>query len=62
MESLKKKLSLLRRFGREESGLEMVEWAVVAAVVTTGGAFALFLVGADLNVQFLQLRLITAGL
>lgn len=62
MESLKTKLSLLRRFARDESGLEMVEWAVVAAVITSGGAFAFFLIGADLNVQFLQLRLITGAL
>lgn len=45
--------TLLKNFARDEDGLEMVEWAVVAAVVTSVSIGTLTLLGATLNVNFL---------
>lgn len=62
MKLLRNKLTLLRDFARNEDGLEMVEWAVLTVIISVAGAFALLLVGANINVAFLQLRQITAAL
>lgn len=42
-------LKVLKNFVRNEDGLEMVEWAVVAALVTSAGATAFTTLGGDLT-------------
>lgn len=55
-------LKVLKNFVSNEDGLEMVEWAVVAAVITTGGAAALTLIGGDIQGALAALQTITGAL
>ena len=48
-------LKFLRTFVCEEDGLEMVEWAIVAAVVTSVAAGTLTTIGGSLNTAFTTL-------
>ena len=45
-------LNLLKSFIREDEGLEMVEWAIVAALITTAAAVTMSLIGAAVDAQF----------
>jgi Flp pilus assembly pilin Flp len=56
-------LDLLKRFVGEERGLEMVEWAIVAALITTASAFTMRAIGVFVNANFsiLLLTLQRAG-
>ena len=40
------------RFIREDEGLEMVEWAIVAALITTAAAVTMSLIGTAVDAQF----------
>jgi len=55
-------LNVLKSFMSNEDGLEMVEWAVVAAVITTGGAAVLSIIGTDITTALQALQTITGGL
>jgi Flp pilus assembly pilin Flp len=48
-------LNLLKSFIREDEGLEMVEWAIVAALITTAAAVTMGLIGTQVNAQFLTI-------
>jgi Flp pilus assembly pilin Flp len=48
-------LKFVQNFVREEDGLEMVEWAIVAAVVTSVAAGTLTTIGGSLNASFTSL-------
>lgn len=50
-------LKLLQKFVREEDGLEMVEWAIVAVLLTTTAAIILTAIGAQLNATLTRVRL-----
>jgi len=45
-------LNVIRNFVRDEDGLEMVEWAIVAALITTAAATALTTLGGDVALKF----------
>jgi Flp pilus assembly pilin Flp len=45
-------LNLLKSFIREDEGLEMVEWAIVAALITTAAAVTMSLIGTQVDAQF----------
>jgi pilus assembly protein Flp/PilA len=54
-------LKVLKSFVREEEGLEMVEWAIVAALITTAAALTMVSIGDEVNTQYNDL-LTTLGL
>jgi pilus assembly protein Flp/PilA len=54
-------LKVLKNFVREEEGLEMVEWAIVAALITTAAALTMVSIGTEVNTQYQDL-LTTLGL
>jgi len=55
-------LNLMQKLVRDEDGLEMVEWAIVAALVTSAGAATMVSIGSQVNNQFsLILTAIQAG-
>ena len=45
-------LNVIRNFVRDEDGLEMVEWAIVAALITTAAATALTTLGGSVATKF----------
>ncbi len=45
-------LNVIRNFVRDEDGLEMVEWAIVAALITTAAAAALTTLGTSVATKF----------
>jgi pilus assembly protein Flp/PilA len=45
-------LNLVKKFIREDDGLEMVEWAIVAALITTAAAITMASIGSEVNTQF----------
>ena len=45
-------LNVIKKFVREEDGLEMVEWAIVAALITTAAATALTTLGSSVATKF----------
>jgi Flp pilus assembly pilin Flp len=49
-------LKLIKKLANEDDGLEMVEWAIVAAVVTSVGIGTLNIIGATLNLAFITLQ------
>ena len=51
-----------KNFIADDSGLESVEYAVVAVVITLAGGFALAAVGFDVGQAYVQLQLIIAFL
>jgi Flp pilus assembly pilin Flp len=44
--------NFVKRFIGEERGLEMVEWAIVAVLITTAGAITMRLIGVFVNFQY----------
>ena len=46
---------MLKNFVRDEDGLEMVEWAIVAALITTAAAALLAQVGGEVANKFQEL-------
>jgi len=55
-------LNLIKKFIQQDDGLEMVEWAIVAALITTAGAATMVSIGSQVSTQFgLILTAITAG-
>ena len=55
-------LNVVKNFVREEDGLEMVEWAIVAALITTAAATALTTLGGDVAAKFTDLDTIITNL
>lgn len=54
-------LSMIRTFARDEDGLEMIEWAIVGALIVTISSTAITTIGNDLAIRFDNLdSLITA--
>lgn len=47
-------LRSLKRFFEEEAGLEMVEWAVVATLITSASAITLRVMGVTLNLRLTE--------
>ena len=47
-------LDFTKRFANEQSGLEMVEWAVVAGLLTTTAAITMRLLGTFLNFRLTE--------
>jgi pilus assembly protein Flp/PilA len=47
-------LNLMKQFVREEDGLEMVEWAIVAALITTVAAVTMAAIGTEVDAAFQQ--------
>lgn len=45
-------LNLVKKFVREDDGLEMVEWAIVAALITTAAAVTMASIGSEVNTSF----------
>ncbi|MBW2722851.1 MAG: Flp family type IVb pilin [Deltaproteobacteria bacterium] len=47
--------SLIRAFARDEDGLEMLEWAIVGALIVTISTAAITTIGNDLAIRFSNL-------
>ena len=45
-------MNLMKRFVREDDGLEMVEWAIVAALITTAAAVTMASIGSQVDAAF----------
>ena len=56
---LSKTLALLKRFVQDEDGLEMVEWGIIAVLVTGAGAVVFQLLGLNTGLRITQLQLYT---
>jgi Flp pilus assembly pilin Flp len=50
-----KVLNLIKRFAREERGMETVEWAVMAALIVGGLVLAVTTLGGDIKTQLTNL-------
>ncbi len=55
-------LDIFRSFATDEDGLEMVEWAIVAALITTVTTTALTSLGTSIAVRFGDLATIISSL
>ena len=53
-------LNAIKRFVREESGLETVEWAIVGGLVVAVGAIVFTAIGGDVKAALDSLQLVTA--
>jgi Flp pilus assembly pilin Flp len=53
-------LNAIKRFVREESGLETVEWAIVGGLVVAVGAIVFTLIGSDVQTSLENMQSITA--
>ena len=53
-------LNAIKRFVREESGLETVEWAIVGGLVVAVGAIVFTLIGTDVQTSLENLQSVTA--
>jgi Flp pilus assembly pilin Flp len=53
-------LNAIKRFVREESGLETVEWAIVGGLVVAVGAIVFTLIGGDVKTSLEGMQAITA--
>jgi Flp pilus assembly pilin Flp len=53
-------LNAIKRFVREESGLETVEWAIVGGLVVAVGAIVFTLIGGDVQTSLENMQAITA--
>lgn len=49
-------LAMVKCFLADEDGLEMVEWGIVAAIVTIGAAAILASIGSAVNQAFQDIR------
>ena len=54
-------LNVMKSFVRDENGLEMVEWAIVAALITAGAAAALGNIGGDVATKLQALETVLTG-
>ncbi len=54
-------LDSVRKFARDEEGLEMVEWAIVAALITAGAAAAVAAIGIEVAVKLANLSTVLTG-
>jgi len=52
-------VNAIKRFVRDESGLETVEWAIVGGLVVAVGAIVFTLIGSDVKISLDNLRLAT---
>ena len=52
-------LNAIKRFVRDESGLETVEWAIVGGLVVAVGAIIFTLIGADVQTSLSNLQTVT---
>jgi Flp pilus assembly pilin Flp len=53
-------LNAIKRFVRDESGLETVEWAIVGGLVVAVGAIVFTLIGGDVQTSLENMQTITA--
>jgi len=53
-------LNAIKRFVRDESGLETVEWAIVGGLVVAVGAIIFTLIGGDVKTSLGNLQTVTA--
>jgi Flp pilus assembly pilin Flp len=53
-------LNAIKRFVRDESGLETVEWAIVGGLVVAVGAIVFTLIGTDVQTSLQNMQNITA--
>ena len=53
-------LNAMKRFVRDESGLETVEWAIVGGLVVAVGAIVFTLIGSDVQTSLENLQTVTA--
>jgi len=56
-----KVLSIVKRFAREERGMETVEWAVMAALIVGGLVLAVTTLGGDIKTQLTNLGTAISG-
>ena len=49
-------LTMMKNFIAEEDGLEMVEWAIVAALITAGAAVILTSIGNLVEAEFVSIE------
>ncbi len=54
--------NVIRAFVREEEGLEMIEWAIVAALLTIASVTALATLGINVGISFGNLDVIITAL
>ena len=54
-------LNNIKRFVRDESGLETVEWAIVGGLVVAVGAVIFTLIGGDVKTSLGNMQKITAN-
>ena len=52
-------LNAIKRFVRDESGLETVEWAIVGGLVVAVGAIVFTLIGTDVQTSLTNLQGVT---
>jgi Flp pilus assembly pilin Flp len=52
-------LNAIKRFVREEGGLETVEWAIVGGLVVAVGAIVFTLIGTDVETSLTNLQGVT---
>jgi Flp pilus assembly pilin Flp len=52
-------LNAIKRFVRDESGLETVEWAIVGGLVVAVGAIVFTLIGTDVETSLTNLQGVT---
>ena len=52
-------LNAMKRFVRDESGLETVEWAIVGGLVVAVGAIVFTLIGQDVDTSLTNLQGVT---
>ena len=53
-------VNAIKRFVRDESGLETVEWAIVGGLVVAVGAIVFTLIGGDVQTSLENLQTVTA--
>ncbi len=51
----KKLKDVMKRFSKDERGLETVEYAIIAGLITVAAIATITLVGAQVNAKFLEL-------
>ena len=54
-------VNAIKRFVRDESGLETVEWAIVGGLVVAVGAVIFTLIGGDVKTSLGNMQKITAN-
>jgi Flp pilus assembly pilin Flp len=53
-------VNAIKRFVRDESGLETVEWAIVGGLVVAVGAIVFTLIGSDVQTSLENLQTVTS--